>query len=188
MQKVILLPRMSEYKRCLFTKRVVAINQSFVPVGKNKRFPATGVLWHEGLSGRNDEDVSSACAKILQLPQYKNFTTWVFCVDNCAGQNKCWTLFTMLVQLLNEDNNIEKVTLKYFIAGHTFMMADHFHRRVEKEIKCAEVLDFKDFKKCVIRARDAIEMKIHDFKQYTNGLSQGKQSKSTRPSYVTWWL
>ena len=42
MQKVILLPRMSEYKRCLFTKRVVAINQSFVPVWKNKRFPATG--------------------------------------------------------------------------------------------------------------------------------------------------
>ena len=76
---------------------------------------------------------------------YKNVTTWVFCVDNCAGQNKCWTLFTMLVQLLNEDNNIEKVTLKYFIAGHTFMSADHFHRCVEKEMKCAEVHDFKDF-------------------------------------------
>ena len=186
MQKVILLQGCQNISDACLPKGLL-LSTIFCPSGENKRFPATGVLWHEGLSGRNDEDVSSAYAKILQLPQYKNFTTWVFCVDNCAGQNKCWTLFT-LVQLLNEDNNIEKVTLKCFIAGHTFMMADHFHRRVEKEIKCAEVLDFKDFKKCVIRARDAIEMKIHDFKQYTNGLSQDQQSKSTRPSYVTWWL
>ena len=182
MQKVILIPRMPEYKRCLFTKRVIVINESFVPVGKiSKRFPATGVIWHEGLSGRNDEYVASSYAKILELPQFNNFTSWVFWVDNCSGQNKCWTLFTMFVQMLNGDNSIEKVTLKYFITGHTFMSADQFHRCVEKEMKAAEVHDFKGFTKCVIRAGDAIDMDLLDFKQYTNGLSQGKQSKSTRP-------
>ena len=35
MQKVILLPRLPTYKRCLFTKRIVTVNKSFVPIGKN---------------------------------------------------------------------------------------------------------------------------------------------------------
>ena len=57
MQKVILLPRMPGYKVCLFTKRIVVINQSFAPLKKedvNKK-KSLAIIWHEELKGRNDK-------------------------------------------------------------------------------------------------------------------------------------
>ena len=68
MQKVILLPRMLGYKRCLFTTRLVTINQSFVPIGKSKshKNEPVAVLWHEAISGRKDKDVTKRkCFYIL---------------------------------------------------------------------------------------------------------------------------
>ena len=50
MQKVILIPRLPSFKRCLFTKRIVTINQSFVHIGRNGS-GGIGVLWHEGITG-----------------------------------------------------------------------------------------------------------------------------------------
>ena len=54
MQKVIFLQRLPGFKLCLFTKRVVTINQSFAPI-KNKEtkinIQPIGI-WHEGIMGR----------------------------------------------------------------------------------------------------------------------------------------
>lgn len=63
MQKVILIPRLPGYKVCLFTRRLVVINQTFAPINKEAvhHKKALGVLWHEGISGRNDEDVTIKC-------------------------------------------------------------------------------------------------------------------------------
>ena len=103
-------------------------------------------------------------------------------LDNCSGQNKCWTLFTTLVQLVNEDDGPNKITFKYFVAGHTFMSADSFHRKVEKEMKqMGKVCDFMDFTRCIQRAGDAVIMQLDDFKMFENGLSQSKASKESRP-------
>ena len=47
MQKVILLPRLLGFKLCLFTKRVVVINESFAPIstkGRERGLIALGVL------------------------------------------------------------------------------------------------------------------------------------------------
>ena len=35
----------------------------------------------------------------------------------------------------SESNHLEKITLKYFEVGHSFMSADSFHHRVEKAAK-----------------------------------------------------
>ena len=78
--------------------------------------------------------MTSAFFKMLNLSRYRDISDWVFWVDNCSGQNKCWTLYTMLVQHANESNNLRKVTIKYFTAGHNFMSADNFHRNVENEL------------------------------------------------------
>ena len=62
------------------------------------------------------------------------------------GQNKCWTLYTSLVYLVNLPFGPEQVTLKYFTVGHTFMSANSFHHMVEKEMKkMKQVYDWKDF-------------------------------------------
>ena len=181
MQKVILLPRLPTFKRCLFTKRVVTINQSFVPIGSVSG-NGIGVLWHEGLAGRKDEDVTSAFMKVIGLPEFRDIKYWVFWLDNCAGQNKCWTLYTAFVNVVNQIDGPEAVTLNYFVAGHTFMSADNFHHEIEKEMKeMGRVGDFLDFVHCVKKAGEAVVMDIADFHNHEHGLSQGQISKESRP-------
>ena len=57
----------------------------------------------------------------------------------------------MMVGLVNsQESMIEKVTLKYFTVGHSFMSADNFHSSVEREMKKMDkVYDFNDFIQCV---------------------------------------
>ena len=133
MHKVVLLPRLPGYKVSMFTRRLVAINETFAPLGKSKIRPI-GVLWHEELCGRNDEDVSSSYAKIFQVATLRDFKHFIFWADNCSGQNKCWTLFTMFANIVNTAGGADKVTMKYLVAGHTFMSADSFHHKVEKKM------------------------------------------------------
>ena len=183
MQKVILLPRIPGFKANLFTKRLVTINQTFAPINKLEveKKKALGVLWHEGIAGRNDENVASAFFRALttHFRDFSNVTLWL---DNCAGQNKCWTLYTALVHLVNLPTGPQKVTLKYFTVGHTFMSADSFHHMVEQEMKrMKQVGDWRDFVQCVSRCGSVVEMKADDFLKFESGLSQGRESRATRP-------
>ena len=68
MQKVIMLPRMLGVKTAIFKKRLVTFHETFAPLGKfsrTKGIVPTGVIWHEGISGRNAEDVASKFAKVI---------------------------------------------------------------------------------------------------------------------------
>ena len=78
MPKVILLPRLPEFKRCLFTKRIVVINQSFVPIARKSEYPPIGIIWHEGISGRKDDEVTSAFFKLLNLSRLEIYLTGCF--------------------------------------------------------------------------------------------------------------
>ena len=87
----------------------------------------------------------------------------------------------MLVQHVNESNNLRKLTIKYFTAGHTFMSADNFHINVEKELNNDVVYDFEDFKRCIDRAGVSVELQLSGFKDFPNGVTKAKLSKETRP-------
>ena len=186
LQKVILLPRLPGYKKCLFTSRLISFNMTFAPIGKrgktNKLKPV-GVLWHEAVSGRKDENIASTFKKIFSYSTFRDFSRWVLWADNCRGQNKCWTLFTMLVGVVNAaDSYIEVITIKYLTTGHTFMSADNFHRSVERETKKIDkVYDFEDFADCVNNAGENVTMKYDDFFMFKNGLSESQVSKTSRP-------
>ena len=185
MQKVTLLPRMPGYKKCQFTKRLVTINLSFVPLGegKSKKQPPVAVIWHKGIAGRCDEDVTSAYTKFLSYPKFRDYQNWVIWADNCSGQNKCWTLYTQLVRIVNSpENDIKKLTIKYLKAGHTFMSADHWHGKIEEQFrKMDKIYDFDDYDVCISEVGETIKMNCTDFYHFENGLSQSKASKDTRP-------
>lgn len=59
LQKVIMLPRMESIKSVVFCPRLIAFNESFVPVRTSKEAPIA-VLWHEAISGRKKEDILSS--------------------------------------------------------------------------------------------------------------------------------
>ena len=86
-----------------------------------------GLIWHEGIAGRNDEDVVSSFVKCLFHNRFDSANSVTVWADNCAGQLKNWTLNCAMVNMVNVHDTISKITLKYFEKGHTFMSADAFH-------------------------------------------------------------
>lgn len=176
MQKVIMLPRLEMFKQVLFTPRIIAFNQSFVPLGNiSVTSKAVAVLWHEAIAGRKKEDVTSAYYKFLTSygRDNKNIILWA---DNCSGQNKNWCLLSFLIYIINSDHiAAETITIKYFEVGHTFMSADSFHHLVEKGLReNPKVYDFQDFTNVVQNitknngANVAKVMKCSDFKHWPN--------------------
>ena len=129
MQKVMLLPKMS-LKSQYFLSRLTVFNETFCSLHESGDFC---VLWHEGVSGRCASDVTSAYLKIIdELPQYSNFSFWC---DNCAAQNKNWTLVCGIWLTVQKDGGPDVVTFKYLQKGHTFMRPDAIHGAIGSKLK-----------------------------------------------------
>lgn len=48
------------FKEIIFTPRIIAFNESFVPLGKKNKTNPYAVVWHEAISGRSKHDIVSA--------------------------------------------------------------------------------------------------------------------------------
>lgn len=130
-----MLPRAEMFKEVLLIPRIVAFNESFVPIGKNRsNLKPLAVIWHEAVAGRKTEDIISAFyAFLLKNRDRKQVTIWL---DNCSAQNKNWTLLSFCLHIVNSPEvHLTTLVLKYFEPGHTFMSADQFHHQVEKSLK-----------------------------------------------------
>ena len=54
-------------------------------------------------------------AFLLKYKSAEDITLWL---DNCGTQNKNWTLWTMLVDIVNSNEiNAQTITIKYFEPG-----------------------------------------------------------------------
>ena len=179
MQKVIMLPRIPGVKTAVFTRRLTTYHMTFAPVGglTQGRGKRIGIIWHEALMGRYDEDVHTSNSSSMR--DEKEFVFWV---DNCSAQNKNWTLFTVFSYLVNhKDYTCEKITMKYFEAGHTLMAADAFHKEIEDKMKrIGNVYDFSDFEKVIIARGHALKMNLSDFTDYKGKLSKAKGTNHHR--------
>ena len=138
-----MLPRLPGYKRSIFTSRLIAFNMTFAPIGlrgKGHASKAVGVLWHEASNQWEKRRKYHKCLKMFSHVSCRDNCNWVIWADNCGH-------YTQMVGVVNShDLMIEKITMKYFTAGHSFMSADNFHRSVEKETKNMDkVYDFSDF-------------------------------------------
>lgn len=189
LQKVIMLPRMNGIKKVLFTKRIIAFNESFVPVGKKqKNLKPHAVIWAEPIAGRKKEDITSTFhAFLLNNRDAECITLWL---DNCAGQNKNWALLSFLIYIVNSNEIAAKeIVFKYFEPGHTFMSADSFHHQVEKSMESMHnVYDFNDFQKAVQSANSGkvkvINMKFENFSEWKDYSSQYKLQKMKPRVYL----
>ena len=113
-QKRIMLPRLPCITTCVLTKRIIAFNETFAPLGgkrKSKPGKPIGILWHEAVTGRDAEDIASAYYKLIRNVRHRD----------CS---------------MNQKSGPDTITIKYFEKGHTFMSADSFHHLVER--KCAK--------------------------------------------------
>lgn len=184
-----MLPRAEMFKEVIFTPRVIVFNESFVPVGAySKAFKPLAVIWHEGVSGRKKEDIISTFYAFFRNNRDTHYITiWL---DNCAAQNKNWSLFSFFIFIVNcPEVELKSLDIKYFQSGHTFMSADAFHHQVELSLKqTRKVLDFDDFKLAVQKSNsskvEVKEMNTHDFFQWKDCSSKFKLQKVTPKPYL----
>jgi len=188
LEKVIMLPRMDTFKTALFTRRIIAFNESFVPLGASRKYKPLAVIWHEAIAGRKKEDITSAfCAFLMKYRDIKTITIWL---DICTGQNKNWSLFCFLVFRVNSSQTgSDSITLKYLEPGHTFMSADSFHHQVERSLtQKKKVYDFNDFSSAVESANsgfvDVKRMEAGDFRDKADQSSTFKINKATPRPYL----
>ena len=117
-------------KTAAFTKRLVTFNETFAPLrkfSKTKGIVPTGIIWHEGISGQNTEDVATTFAKVIRSAQYGDIKHFIFLCDNYLGQNKigsfspcsaiCW--MSMAVQSQLPSNILKKVTHSWVLSHST---------------------------------------------------------------------
>ena len=151
-----------------------------MPLGGNvSKIPTYCVLWHEGISGRKDKDVSSTYLKVLQaVRDVKNVVFWT---DNCSGQNKCWVLYHALVYAVNStENNLQSITIKYLEKGHSFSAADVLHAAVEKKLKIKDVEDFDDavnLVKSSMKGVEVLQMNEKNFFELSKGVVASSANK-----------
>lgn len=174
-----MLPRYESLKEVIFTGRIIAFNESFVPVGtKQKDKKPLAVIWHEGVAGRSKTDIISTFnAFFLCNRDEKHIILWL---DNCSAQNKNWALMSFFVYIVNSDQvSLEKLEVKFFEPGHTFMSADSFHHQVEMSLKNKiKVYDFCDFEECVKKANsgkvNVVNLNFNNFFDWPDHTSQYK--------------
>lgn len=174
LQKIIMLPRVDTFKKVLFVKRMTTYHESYDIAQTNNRptksnLKPFAVIWHEGVTGRNKEDLISTFYAFLKHNREANtITIWL---DNCSSQNKNWCLYTFLVQIINSNEvNATSITLNYFEACHTFMAADSFHHSVELSLKKqGKTYDFQDFVDAVKNSRKEVDVKFMEHTEFTSG-------------------
>ncbi|XP_050299621.1 uncharacterized protein LOC126738363 isoform X1 [Anthonomus grandis grandis] len=169
-------------KRLFFLQRLIAFNETFVPLGKlSKNNKSFAVVWHEEISKRSKEDIISTFHAFLKFNRdANNIIIWM---NSCASQNKNWTLFTFLVEMMNS-NEIQAniITFNYFEPGQTFISADSFHHQIELSMKRKQkIYDFSDFLDAVGSSCkgnvDVKAMNFNDFCVWKDVTSQTKLKK-----------
>ncbi|CAH0397369.1 unnamed protein product [Chilo suppressalis] len=179
LQKVIMLPRIDTFKAALFCPRLVAYNETFVPLGNFKKGHVFAAVWHEGVAGRKQEDITSTFkAFLLNNRDAEHIVLWL---DNCSAQNKNWCFFTFLISIINNlEISATTIELKFFEPGHTFMSADSFHHFVEQSMdKKGKLYDYQDFLEAVETSLksgkvEVKSMEIIDFVNFKSHISHKK--------------
>ncbi|KAJ8893778.1 hypothetical protein PR048_006378 [Dryococelus australis] len=161
LQKVIMLPRMDTLKTVMFTRSIIVFNESFVPLaGTNNDDDDNGrsiaVIWHEVIAGRKQEDLIPAFLPFfLKKMDKKKIFLWL---DNCAAQNKNWTLLSFITYLVNSDEvATEEIQLNYFEKGHTLILADSFYHQVELSLKIKRMCMTLMFSRTLLRSSKTLK-------------------------------
>ena len=165
LQRVILLPIMTA-KSCFFTPRLQTYNETFAAMSKGTD---TCVVWHEGITGRNAPDISSAFATFM-LQNNEEFDHFLFWADNCTAQNKNWILFSTFLMLVHTPGGPQSITIQYLERGHTFMRADSIHGLISQQMRReSELFTMEDFIRVITHCKGnigAIELHPADIRDW----------------------
>ncbi|XP_072154471.1 uncharacterized protein [Bemisia tabaci] len=130
LQKTQPLPALST--GIMFYKRKLWLYNCGIHSGKSNRGHC--YLWVEGTAGRGAQEVGSCLLKhFAKIPRtVQHVTLWS---DSCGGQNRNVKIVLILKAALEIFENIETITLKYLVPGHTFLPNDSQFGDIECVLK-----------------------------------------------------
>lgn len=88
-------------------------------------------LWHEGIATRGGVEIASCVYEFIK-DHCKEKKKLIFYSDNTVSQNKNRYIFAMYLFCI-QTMQIESITHKYLIVGHTENEADSIHSCIERE-------------------------------------------------------
>lgn len=91
-------------------------------------------LWTEAVTGRSGNDLASALYTILgKVADEHEFTEIILWSDSCVPQNRNSFISCAVQNFLRENPHITKLTMKYFVAGHSCIQeVDNAHSLIDK--------------------------------------------------------
>jgi hypothetical protein len=135
-------------------------------------------IWHEGVSGRLAEDISSALIKILVAfvtdnPSVKHLILWS---DSCVSQNRNSIMSATLINFLCQPTSLKlsTITQKYCEAGHSAITeVDSAHSVISRVTKAVPIGSHPGLLKIIegipkTKKHDfvVLEMQSEDFKDF----------------------
>ena len=85
-------------------------------------------LWGECDTHRGATDISTCLFTWLEEVNLRNEAKeLVLYCDCCSGQNRNKTMVAMIRHAVNTLDNIEEVTLKFYLTGYSYMPVDSIH-------------------------------------------------------------
>uniref|UniRef100_A0A2S2NJY1 DUF7869 domain-containing protein n=2 Tax=Schizaphis graminum TaxID=13262 RepID=A0A2S2NJY1_SCHGA len=91
-------------------------------------------VWNEGEAKKGVNEIGTSIIKFLQSECNIGKTEVIFYSDNCAGQNKN-KFITSLYLYATTNMDIDSITHKFLVVGHTQNEGDTAHSVIEKQIK-----------------------------------------------------
>nr|CAH7766804.1 unnamed protein product [Callosobruchus chinensis] len=95
-------------------------------------------FWDETNGKKGSTEIGSCLLQYLKDINEKTSeekVNIIFYSDNCCGQNKNKYIATLYLYAVSTFRNIESITHKFLVQGHTQNEGDNVHSLIEKEIK-----------------------------------------------------
>lgn len=147
-------------------------------------------IWGESDGKRGVNEISSNLNHYLtKLDHEEQFKSISFFCDNCPGQNKNKTIFSMILHFLHNSKTIEEISITYLVAGHTYMPVDSVHAVIERKIKNMNIQAPSEWPTIIRNARlrpkpyETIQRYYSDFRDWKS-LAVPKKIKSVDGSDI----
>lgn len=93
-------------------------------------------VWDEANANRGVNEIGTCVYKYLvKVSETATDLDVVFYSDNCAGQQKNKFMFCLYIYAVKTIANLNSVTHKYLIKGHTQNEGDSAHSQIEREVR-----------------------------------------------------
>ncbi|GBM32079.1 hypothetical protein AVEN_150068-1 [Araneus ventricosus] len=146
LQQVLFVPTLI-HSRMFYSRQISCYNLCIHDSTNNESYIN---MWHEGIAGRGGNEVASCLFKIMTTKvTTRRVILWA---DNCSGQNENRMILIILIYLVPK-NFLDKITIKFFVSGHSFMPCDRDIGLIEKRKRNCKALAPSDLDDVITSSR-----------------------------------